>query len=192
MKLVKSLFCIALCALCVIQIAWAKPEANSKPRNPRWAEAVSVDGVPNLHQVSKFLYRSGQPQAKGFKALENLGVRSVINLRTAHSDVDLLKGTNLRYTNIKMDARNLKQDDIISILKILQRKEEGPFLVHCHRGADRTGLIVALYRIVFQGWSKEAAINEMKNGGYGYFEGLQSLETYIKAVDLKELREKLE
>ena len=59
---------------------------------------------------------------------------------------------------------------------------EGPVLVHCKHGADRTGCIVALYRIVFQSWSKEAAIDEMHNGGYGFIAYMIISQSIYKTV----------
>ena len=73
-------------------------------RPAQWAKPLVVEGVPNLHRVSAQLYRSAQPTAQGMANLEKLGIRTVVNLRTFHSDVELVKGTKLAYVSIPMQV----------------------------------------------------------------------------------------
>lgn len=58
-----------------------------------WAERLEIAGVPNFHKVSEKLYRGGQPTAEGMQQLEKLGIKTIINLRSFHSDRDEIKGT---------------------------------------------------------------------------------------------------
>ena len=48
-------------------------------------ESVSLPGVENCYRISAELYRSAQPEPVGFAALQNAGVRSVLNLREYHA-----------------------------------------------------------------------------------------------------------
>jgi len=41
-----------------------------------------------------------------------------------------------------------------------------PIYVHCKHGVDRTGLVIAHFRIINQGWSFDKAIQEMKDNGF--------------------------
>ena len=75
---------------------------------------------------------------------------------------------------------------------MLRRPENGPFLIHCQHGADRTGLMSAMYRIIEQGWTKEAAIREMIEGGYGYHPMWRNIIRYIEQVDVEKIRKALE
>ncbi len=52
-------------------------------------------------------------------------------------------------------------------------------LVHCYHGADRTGLVVAMYRVIYQGWSLDAARSEMIDGGYGFHSMWQDIAGFL-------------
>ena len=63
----------------------AEPAATAPAaaRSERWAVPIALEGVPNLHRITPTLYRSEQPTALGFRNLEKLGIRTVINLRAS-------------------------------------------------------------------------------------------------------------
>jgi protein tyrosine/serine phosphatase len=143
---------------------------------------VELKGVPNLYRVTENIYRSGQPSAEGFRSLEALGVKTVLNLRDLHHD--RLRGTALRGVRIKMRAWNPERADIVRALKILSDKDNGPFLVHCRHGADRTGLIMAMYRMAVQGWEREKAIEEMIDGGYKFHAIWTEIPQFLRQVDV--------
>jgi protein tyrosine/serine phosphatase len=67
----------------------------------------------------------------------------------------------------------------------------GPTLVHCEHGADRTGLVTALYRIAYQGWNKNAAIDELENGNFGFHDVWINIPAYIRNIDVPALRKKV-
>jgi hypothetical protein len=158
-------------------------------RPARWAKPVSVDGVPNLFQVTEGLYRSAQPTAAGFRAMEErLGLTTDVDLRDGHSDVALLEGTHVRLLSIPMNAWAAKDEDVIAFLKEATRASNLPLLVHCQRGADRSGVQVAAYRIVVEGWSKDDAITEMVDGGYGFSSIWQNLIRYLREMDVPRIK----
>ena len=159
-------------------------------------------GLPNLHKVSDMLYRSAQPTEEGMRELRKMGVRTVISLRSSglrpllppHLPVDdaALAGKNsgLRFVNVPMRSWNPRYEDAVLVLRELRPDNAArqPVLIHCYHGADRTGMMIALYRIVFQNWSREAAIEEMRNGGYGHHSIWKGITTFIKTVDIDKLR----
>jgi protein tyrosine/serine phosphatase len=55
--------------------------------------------------------------------------------------------------------------------------------VHCRRGADRTGVVVAVYRVCVEGWTKEDAIAEMMTGGFHFHSSWQHLVRYVRDLD---------
>ena len=135
-----------------------------------WAQPVLAVPVKNLHQVTPDLYRSAQPDDEGMVALEKLGIRTVLNLRQYHSDDEEAEDTKLVLIREKMNAGHLDEAALKRALTVI-RTAQKPVLVHCLHGADRTGAVIALYRIVDQGWTREAAVDELRHGGYGLHDG---------------------
>ncbi len=171
------------------------PGLTQAQRPAAWAAPVTLTGLPNLHRVSEGLYRSAQPDATGFVQAEGVGLRSVISLRQTLDDAPLAAGTRLVLHRVPMKSRHvaeLRGDKIVQVMRLLQHgMQTGPVLVHCHHGADRTGLICALYRILSQGWSREAAVNELINGGYGFHPIWANIPRYIATVDLADLQARI-
>lgn len=146
--------------------------------------------IDNWHRVSDQLYRSAQPSRTGFNEISRLGIRSVLNLRALHDDEDEATGLNLELYRVPMYAFKLNEDKVVKALRII-RSAPKPLLVHCLHGSDRTGTIVALYRILFQGWTRDAAISEMTSAGFGFHAMFGNLVDYLRHVDLDQLREKV-
>jgi tyrosine-protein phosphatase SIW14 len=144
-------------------------------------------GLPNFDQVSTNLYRGAQPKVDGFEELARRGIRTIVNLRSKHAD-DLPDGSPIREVRIPMLADKPQVDDIRVFLRTVTDTTNQPVFVHCRRGADRTGLMVASYRIVVEGWAKSKAIDEMKNGGYQFFPGYQDIIRTLEALDAPALR----
>ena len=159
-------------------------------RPAEWARPVSVKGVPNLHQVESNFYRSAQPDAQGFKTLATqYRVRTVVSLRAFNSDEPFSRGLNLRLVRFKIHTWHIEREDVVGALRALRgATKEGPVLLHCQHGADRTGLITALYRILYENWSKQAASDEMLNGNFGYHAVWGNIPRYIRNVDIAQLK----
>lgn len=150
---------------------------------------IRLEGVPNLHKVSDNLYRSAQPTAEGMKNLRKMGIETIINLRSFHSDRDEIGTTPLQYEHIYMKAWHPERKEAVRFLQIVTNPKRTPVLVHCQHGADRTGAMSALYRIAVQGWTKERAIREMTEGGFGYHDIWQNLPKWIEELDVQSIRE---
>jgi protein tyrosine/serine phosphatase len=157
-------------------------------RDARWAEPVMLEGVPNLHRITPTLYRSEQPTELGFRNLEKLGIRTVINLRAFNSDDEKVRGTSLRTARVKILTWNVDDAHVIEVMRMLRNPEQGPFLIHCQHGADRTGLMSAMYRILEQGWSVDDALAELQHGGYGYHAMWKNILRYVRSADVEKLR----
>jgi len=165
------------------------PAAADRPA--RWAQPMTLEGVPNLHVVvTGRLYRSAQPTAEGMRNVEQLGIKTVINLRAHHSDRDELAGTALRGENIGINTWALDEADVVSFLRIASDTNRQPLLVHCQHGADRTGTMCAAYRMAVQGWKREDAVREMTEGGYGYHPLWKNLLEFLEKLDIEAVRRK--
>jgi protein tyrosine/serine phosphatase len=164
-------------------------QGQPAPKRPaKWATPVEMSGLPNLHKVNDVLYRGAQPSAEGMRNLQKMGVKTVVNLRSVHSDRDELEGTKLAYVHIVFNPFHAEIEDVDEFIKIMADPNRHPVFVHCKHGADRTGTMAAFYRIVFQGWSKDEAIREMKEGGYGFHSVLKNMLAMIRNADIKRLK----
>ena len=162
----------------------------TEKRPPKWAQPVRLQGVPNLHRVTQHLYRSAQPTAEGMKNLKKMGIETIVNLRSFHSDRDEIGDTGLAYEHIYMKAWHAEEEDVVRFLQTVTNEKRTPALVHCHYGADRTGMVCAVHRIVVCGWSKDEAIREMTQGGFGYHTVWSNLIRYIENLDVDSIKKK--
>jgi protein tyrosine/serine phosphatase len=154
----------------------------------KWAQRLDVPGVRNLHKVSEELYRGAQPSGEGMQQLKSLGIKTVVNLRSFHSDRAEIGDTGLSYEHIYMKTWHPEEKEVVRFLKIVGDPNRTPAFVHCQRGADRTGTMCAIYRIAVQGWNKQEAIEEMIKGGFGFYTGWQNLVNYIRELDIDSIK----
>jgi len=169
----------------------ARSDAAVAARRPTaWAQPLEKPGLPNLHKVTDEYYRGAQPTAEGMRELRRMGIKTVVNLRSLHSDRDELGDTDLAYEHIAMQAWDPDEEEVVAFLKIVTDKRRTPVFVHCRHGADRTGLMTAVYRVVVCGWKKEDAIREMKEGGFGFHRVWSGLPGYMAEMDVEAIRRK--
>lgn len=171
---------------------WAGPQGRADERPATWAQPVKAEHLKNLHKISEDLYRCAQPDEAGMRELEKLGIRTVINLRDNNDDVDKATGTKLRLIRFEMNAWEVEEERVARVLALLREKEHGPFAIHCQHGADRTGVVSAMYRVVEQGWSREDAVREMREGGYGFHKIWVNIVRYVNRVDVDKLRKRVD
>ena len=184
-----SCLCQAFIVLMILIVpAWAE----NAPRPAKWAAPLHEPGLPNLHRVTAQLYRGGQPTAEGMKRLHEMGIKTVVDLRTFHSDRDEIGETPLEYAHIRMFAMLPTHDDLIAALRVITDAERTPVFVHCLHGADRTGIVIAAYRIVVEGWTKDEAIDEMRNGGFGHHAIFGNLTTFLRELDVERIQQALQ
>ncbi len=157
-----------------------------------WAQRLELPGLPNFHKVSDDLYRGAQPTAEGMRQLKELGIKTVINLRSMHSDRNKLGQTGLAYEHINMTTWNPETVDVVRFLQIVTDSNCTPIFVHCQHGADRTGTMCAVYRIAVQGWSKDEAIEEMTKGGFGFHRIWMNLANYVRRLDIDKIKQSAE
>ena len=179
---------IILLFISILMATCSSEPIRLENRPVKWAQRFSSEHNDNLYKVDNKLYRSAQPSNVGMKELEQKGIKEVLNLRYFHNDKDELEGTTLIGHRIPMVAHNVTYPQLVKALKTIQQAK-GPVLVHCLHGSDRTGVIVAAYRIAIQNWSKEEAIKEMKQGNYGYHGRLfPNLVELLQGLDVERLR----
>jgi protein tyrosine/serine phosphatase len=157
-------------ALCVIGVASAQ-------ENKGFAE------LPKFSQVNPNLFRGAQPKEGGIDRLKNMGIKTIINLRDSgdqtRNEEDEATTKGLRYFNIPLPNFDRPSDETVSqILSLITSSENQPVFVHCKRGSDRTGTIIALYRIEYDGWTGDRAKSEAKQHGMGFWQ--YKMKDYIE------------
>jgi protein tyrosine/serine phosphatase len=137
-----------------------------------WAAegAAALGAIPSFHRVDDTLYRGGQPGPGGVSALAALGIRTIVNLRYERDVIDAeaaeAKAAGIEYVSVPMyGLLRPKYDQIARILAILDDPQRRPVFVHCAAGHDRTGVVVACYRVARLKWSAEDAIREALDYG---------------------------
>ncbi len=141
-----------------------------------WAADAAAPGVPNFHQVNQHLYRGGQPSDEGWKSLAHLGVKTVIDLRLedehpTKQEAKAVEAAGMRYFNVPMHGVVAPSDEQVArVLALFDSSTDGSVFVHCRRGADRTGTVIACYRIMHDGWDNQKAFNEAKSYGMSWLQ----------------------
>jgi len=132
------------------------------------------EGILNFGKVSDRLYRGAQPDAAGIKNLGQLGVKAIINLRTTNdlwaAEASEAQAAGILYTNIPFHGLGRPTDEQMKYVLSLIETMPGPVFIHCQHGCDRTGTVVACYRIQQQKWSNEEAFKEAARYGISKFE----------------------
>jgi protein tyrosine phosphatase (PTP) superfamily phosphohydrolase (DUF442 family) len=153
-----------------------------------WAKPLKELHVQNLHKVDAKLYRSAQPSKDDFKKLYIYGIRNDLNLRQFHDDKDELEGINIQEYHLPINTSKMSYKELVEAVAYLDSRKEKT-LVHCKHGSDRTGTVVAGYRIAVNGWSKEKAIDEFVHGGFGYHSfWFPNLPKLLNSLDVEKFK----
>ena len=133
-------------------------------------DAINSTELPRFRQVSEKLYRSGQPRNGGLTRLRELGIDTIINLRGASAQTRAegveARALGFNYFNIALPNWGRPQETRVArIMELIAAPENGRVLVHCKDGVDRTGMIVAVYRMTHEGWTSEKALDEANRSG---------------------------
>ena len=148
------------------------------------AFAVSEKGdLPNFYKVDDHVYRGAQPSASGFHNLAQMGVKTIIDLRGSEHDLDaekrIVEANGMRYISIPMLGMHKPTDQPISTARSLMNDPAaGPVFIHCQRGADRTGAVVACYRIGHDHWMQAKALHEARSFGMSWYQ--RDLQHYVR------------
>ncbi|NLP57278.1 dual specificity protein phosphatase family protein [Lutibacter sp. B1] len=154
-------------------------------------EKIESANFDNLYKLNDFLYRSEQPSKKGMQEIENADIKTVLNLRKKNKDLKKSKNTQLKLMHFPIKTSKFSNNDIFESLKIIKEAEK-PILIHCWYGSDRTGVIVAAYRMVFENWPKDKAIAEFTDKRFGYHKLLYpNVLELLESIDVKSLKNKL-
>jgi tyrosine-protein phosphatase SIW14 len=130
--------------------------------------AEQVQSLQNFEQVSDSLCRGAQPSADGLRELAKMGVNTIVDLRgeggRATKEAQVARSLGMEYVNIPLDGFQAPTaDQVAKVQAIFENPSSGKVFVHCRRGADRTGTMVAIYRIEHDHWKNQQALDEAKS-----------------------------
>jgi protein tyrosine/serine phosphatase len=132
------------------------------------------ESILNFGKISETLYRGAQPDALGLTNLAKLGVKLIINLRMTNDlwapEEVLATAQGILYTNFPLRGLGRPTDEQIRMILATIAAAPGPVFVHCQHGCDRTGTVIACYRIQHDNWTSDAALTEAVRYGISRFE----------------------
>lgn len=133
-------------------------------------DATNSTELPRFQQVSEKLYRSGQPRDGGLNRLRELGINTILNLRgrstQTRAEEAEARALGFNYYNVALPNWGRPQETRVKrIMDLIAAPENGRVLIHCKDGVDRTGTIVAIYRMTHEGWTSDKALAEAERNG---------------------------
>ncbi len=156
-------------------------------------KAIENKDLPNFKKINENLYRGGQPTSEGFRQLKQIGVKTIIDLRgadkRAKTEENKTENVGLEFINLSLNNWfRPKDSQIENILAAINKPENQPVFVHCQRGADRTGTIIAVYRMTHDNYSAENAFDEAKEFKFGWWQIWMKdyIEDYYKRIQKKD------
>lgn len=158
---------ILLLATACLCAANAQHPAGKNPQ-PAFAEKIQIPGISDGGKVNEFLYRGSQPNENGIEELHKLGVTLIVDLRgefngTREKELREAEKFGIRLISIPGNGWSPPTDkQIAQFLSLFQERPRQRIYVHCWFGGDRSGVFLATYRITFDHWTPQRAVQEMK------------------------------
>jgi tyrosine-protein phosphatase SIW14 len=140
-----------------------------------YAAAQTSKDLPNFYKVNADLYRGGQPSEAGIKQLASMGIKTIVDLRDnderSKTEEEWAASAGIRFISIPLgNWFGPKDADVARVAAAIDDKSDQPVFVHCKRGSDRTGTMIAVYRISHEGWTGERAAAEAGKFGMGWWQ----------------------
>jgi tyrosine-protein phosphatase SIW14 len=138
-------------------------------------QTVDSKSLPNFHKVNEKLYRGAEPKKEAIAELKALGIKTVVDMGNGVEDSKdertWVEGAGMKYVNIHLhNWLKSKPEDIDAILNEVESADNQPVFLHCKRGKDRTGTVMAIYRMRNDGWQPKQALEEAEKYGMGFWQ----------------------
>src|ERR1700730_5565896 len=155
---------LALLAPTLSTTADVYPGANSSPPAKQSSRSKSMrKNLPNFGEATTILYRGGQPSKEGFRTLAKMGGNIVVELRGSRDgERKIVTHLGMQYVAMPWKCSFPKDKTFAQFLTLLRQNPGKKIFVHCRLGDDRTGMMIASYRLAQAGWSREQAEKEME------------------------------
>jgi tyrosine-protein phosphatase SIW14 len=165
-----AIACVAVATTCVLLAQQTATDgASSAAEVHPIAQKSVVAGIQNFGIVSPNLLRGAQPTTEGFEQLSKKGVTMVVDLRDdgGHERAEVMK-LGMQYVSIPWHCYDPHDDAVAQFLTLLRDNADKKIFVHCRQGTDRTGMMIAAYRMTQQGWTAQEARKEMEAFGFSF------------------------
>jgi len=158
---------IALVGAVAAQTTAPKNQEEKSPKTRAIGRKLQEKGVPNFGEVTPTLYRGGLLNPMGLKALAKMGVTVVVDTHANDaSEEKTVKSLGMKYVAIPWHCPWPHDEVFATFLKVVHENKGKKIFVHCRLGDDRTGMMVAAYRMAEEGWTADEAMNEMRTFGF--------------------------
>jgi tyrosine-protein phosphatase SIW14 len=169
-------------------------EVDAMASHPTQSDSTAVriipprqnfSGLQNFAQINPTLYRGGRPTEEGLACLAKMGVTIVISLEGKYKDLRKpVERLGMQYVSMFWECSFPEDKTFAKFLQLLRDNPGKKVFVYCHYGDDRTGMMIAAYRIAEQNWSAHEAKEEMKAFGFDAFHrrictGLSDYESHF-------------
>jgi protein tyrosine phosphatase (PTP) superfamily phosphohydrolase (DUF442 family) len=158
------------------------PEGSGTASGREYARAAPELGIEHAAKVAPGVYRGAQPTPQGFVNLRTRGFRTVVNLRSFHSERHEVEALGMKSVEIPMRADVVceapSEADVFRFLDTVLDPANQPVFFHCAHGCDRAGTMAAVYRMEVEGWSPAEALEEMR--AFGCSEMYATLIQYVE------------
>ncbi|MGA9508808.1 MAG: dual specificity protein phosphatase family protein [Candidatus Sulfotelmatobacter sp.] len=149
------------------QTGAAENQKSKSPATRVIGRKLQRKGVPNFGEVTPTLYRGGLLKTAGLKVLAKMGINVVVDTHANDvSEEKTVKSLGMEYVAIPWHCPWPRDEVFAKFLKVLQESKGKKVFVHCRLGDDRTGMMVAAYRMADEGWTADEAMNEMRTFGF--------------------------
>jgi len=130
-------------------------------------EKASLPGVANFGRVNAHLFRGAQPTEAGLRSLAAQGVQVVVRVSLgeegAVTEAAQVRALGMEPVTLPWSVeREPDRAEVREFLRVVGDPRHRVVFVHCKQGADRTGVMIAMSRIAFDGWTPERAMQEMR------------------------------
>jgi tyrosine-protein phosphatase SIW14 len=144
-----------------------KNQEEKSPKARAIGRKLEEKGVPNFGEVTPTLYRGGLLNTTGLKALAKMGISVVVDTHANdESEEKEARKLGMKYVAIPWHCPWPRDEVFAKFLKVVHENKGKRIFVHCRLGDDRTGMMVAAYRMAEEGWTADEAMNEMKMFGF--------------------------
>ena len=187
----KTLIALTLISTLSMGGCMKHPSLDDEQRPKNWGTLIS--NTHNFYQISNDVFRSDQPSNELIPSLKQYNIDTVINLRARNEDAKVLKDQPFNLVHIPIYTWAINREDLLQAMRAIQTAKQNnqKVLIHCYHGSDRTGATIAMYRIIFENWSIEDAVKEMKQGGYGFHVIWKNIDHLLSPENVKWIQQQL-